>query len=248
MSGALRVIQGGAAPAVAVRNDAAGANDRMVVALREIGLHPQRDDNGELVGFGIIRNGEIDEGERARLLERVDLAMQPCTPDLVTGEVEILRETLHAPKGFNTRTLMVLLSEVLQEYPADVVKTACKDQRRSSKFLPTEAEMVARCEALIRPRRLAYEALQPLAGYPQEWRLRLEMWERSGRKKWIGFWGPEPGDPRCHVPAGLLRHYRVEERPERPSPSQEEKRIVAELVAAWRMPGAGAEMGDEGNA
>jgi hypothetical protein len=240
---ALTLIQGGAGRQVAIRDDADGINGRMTAALMAIGLKAVHAANGAVMSFEVIdADTEIDEVTRTSLLARVEASLEPCAPEVLRIEAAKLKAGTATPGAdVDVALRMQLLVDVMAEYPSDVARQAGKDQRRSNKWLPTENEMDERCKALVQPRIAAHASLQPLGMYGI-WTNRMAMWERSGRKKWLGNWGPEPGKPRCWVPKGLLRHYEVVEQPDRAPPSDEEKRIVSELVAAWRVPWAGREM------
>src|SRR5579863_10133276 len=131
MTGALRVIEGGTG-AVATRDDADGITGRMVAALTAIGLKPVRNENREIIRFEAADlNREIDDDVRASLLARVEVSLELCSPDVLRVEAAKLKAgTVAAGADIDVKLRLQLLIDVLAEFPADVVRQACKEQRR----------------------------------------------------------------------------------------------------------------------
>lgn len=93
----------------------------------------------------------------------------------VAAEVTRLR-TLTAKRAegeFDMELSIGAITEELQPYPEDIVRTVCRDWARENKWFPTLSELIAECEALLKPRRAMLAAIKsalPLpAPEPQSW-------------------------------------------------------------------------------
>lgn len=79
---------------------------------------------------------------------------RPANGRNVAAEVTRLRMlTAKRAEGEDEMELSIgAITEELQPYPEDIVRTVCRDWARENKWFPTLSELIAECDALHKPR------------------------------------------------------------------------------------------------
>jgi hypothetical protein len=116
----------------------------------------------QMVGYDVTREVLADRLEQSRAI--VGLAMAPAPGDLIVGELTRLH-LVTASQDIHEHDLEAMFTFYADEledqgYPLDVVTTACRQSGRVLKFWPALAELVARCDGLMRERRMLDAALR----------------------------------------------------------------------------------------
>jgi hypothetical protein len=103
--------------------------------------------------------------EDLALLRRALVArLQPASRVDVAAAVMVLAGSFKLGSAVEDPEVFVSgMIEELSEYPADILEAAVRGARRALKTLPSIAEMVALCEALIAERRAQLETLKRIA-------------------------------------------------------------------------------------
>ena len=81
-------------------------------------------------------------------IEKWTRSLESSTPDHVMAELTKLAIVVRMPNDVDAAPMLRLYLEDLAEYPPDVLAEACRQWRRTEKFFPTIAELIA----LMRPR------------------------------------------------------------------------------------------------
>lgn len=79
--------------------------------------------------------------------------LQPSTREHVMTELLRLATAVRMPNDVEPKPMLKLYAEDLVEYPPDVLTQACIEWRRTQKFWPTIAELIALMEPRRRHRR-----------------------------------------------------------------------------------------------
>lgn len=98
----------------------------------------------------IAITGKIPEKWR----DALEYITRPANGRTVAAEVTRLR-TLTAKRAegeFDMELSIGAITEELQPYPEDIVRTVCRDWARENKWFPTLSELIAECDALHMPR------------------------------------------------------------------------------------------------
>ena len=106
-----------------------------------------------------LRPHERDAAEAA--LAELVVWCEPAPNAVLLAELAKMRVAL-AHRNAETheeRTVAIVFADDCGEYPADVIREACRDWRRTEKWFPTPAELRARCARLARQRFLWRDTL-----------------------------------------------------------------------------------------
>lgn len=101
---------------------------------------------------GFQRASRFD-GELVAVLEDACL---PAHPDMVTKELARLKAGTvgRAMDGIDMEAWLIVVGDELEEFPADVIRGACRKWLRREKWTPSVAELVDECQRLGRRRKL----------------------------------------------------------------------------------------------
>ena len=96
------------------------------------------------------------------LAEALLVATRPASPETVTSALARLRAvTAHRKTdGMDAEAWFTAVADELENYPADVVRQACRDDGREEKWLPSLKDLILRCDRAVRYRRLLRKALE----------------------------------------------------------------------------------------
>lgn len=101
--------------------------------------------------------------EEAALRRELEAACAPISVDELRTAISRLVSSFPQKRDNDDRGLILAYAEFLSEYPVDVVDAARRQVVRTCRFMPTVAELVAACEELVAPRRLALAGLEFMA-------------------------------------------------------------------------------------
>jgi hypothetical protein len=159
----LRVVPAPPLPARIAPFDAEGINLAMLEQFRPFGMRRQYDAAFENeTGFELVGAGPT-EAERAAAMCQLEATLLPCADGVLRQAIAKLRAgtILLRDSTADDRVMRLqLIADAIAGYPSDVVADACNRQLAESRFLPVPAELVERCEHLVRPRRRMLAALK----------------------------------------------------------------------------------------
>jgi hypothetical protein len=94
------------------------------------------------------------------LIEALEAANAPADPDDVTKELARLKiGTIgRAMDGVDLEAWLIVVGEELEEFPADVIRDACRKWMRREKWSPSVAELRDECQRTARRRKLMLAA------------------------------------------------------------------------------------------
>ena len=101
--------------------------------------------------------------EEAVFRREVEAANAPISVDALQTTIGRLVSSFPQKRDGDDRGLILAYAEFLAEYPADVVDAARRQVVRTSRFMPSVAELVEVCEELVAPRRTARTGLNIVA-------------------------------------------------------------------------------------
>lgn len=107
---------------------------------------------------------DMTEAERNEGIAWLSQALRPCPADVAGKALARLRATTKARREASTDDAILFdtLLDVLREYPADAVISACSEWRANNVFFPAEAELRKLLDAAVAERRAALRAFQTM--------------------------------------------------------------------------------------
>ena len=100
--------------------------------------------------------------------EALDIANSPARPEHVTAVLARLRVLTvgRAPTATDGEAWFTAMADELENYPRDVVIHVCREWSRQEKWTPSAAELIVRCDQLIRFRRMMRAAHRSARNLP----------------------------------------------------------------------------------
>lgn len=200
----------------------------------EHAVHSKHGFDMRLVGF------EPPPTRDPELLEKIEAACRPASPDVITAELARLRVATagRVLSGVSMAAWLAVLGEELERYPADVVREACRRWARREKWTPSVAELVEECERLMARRRALLAAVRktPVSQAPETPRHKPSKDEQQRVTDYVNAavkaLRASDGPNACSMGPDLARHHR-------PDPAR--MRRVLEETRGMKLVGRGGD-------
>lgn len=112
----------------------------------------------------VLRYGPASFADRP-LLDLIEVSCRPAPADVVTVELARLKAGTvgRSMDGVDLEAWLTVLGDEIEEFPADVIRAACRKWLRREKWTPSVAELREECNRLFRPRAMMRDAMRQAA-------------------------------------------------------------------------------------
>lgn len=123
-------------------------------------------EGSRLVGY---EAAEMTEAERMAAFDWLEKALFPCPAQIAGKALSRLRAATKARReaAIDDAMLGDTFLDVLMEYPADAVVSACDEWRANNVFFPAEAELRKLLDEAVNERKLAWQAFRTRPRRPE---------------------------------------------------------------------------------